>query len=81
MTITDLNAWVQGVFAEAKADYDATCPVCDLYLRDGHADDCELVKLRRAVEFVRKVAETYEHVTSDLVDEARAILAELESDI
>ena len=32
------------------SDYDETCPCCGLYLRDGHADDCELMGAYEALE-------------------------------
>jgi len=35
-------------------DYDETCPCCELYLRDGHADDCELMGAYEALETVKK---------------------------
>ena len=35
-------------------DYDETCPCCDLYLRDGHADNCELMGAYEALEEAQK---------------------------
>ena len=36
------------------SDYHETCPCCGLYLRDGHADDCELMGAYEALETVKK---------------------------
>jgi len=35
-------------------DYDETCPCCDMYLRDGHADGCELMGAYEALEKAQK---------------------------
>lgn len=63
--------------------YDSTCPCCDLYLRDGHADDCELVEAYKALDgMLYRMVHRMVHRKAAERDEARAetnrLRAELE---